>query len=284
MKKIFRALFYVVLSVAWSQASLASPILAPGTTNQLSFNLAQNLVDVDGSGGASSGDILYGIFNVTRISAHGSTIWNANNVPGPGIDSLSGYYLFSINAATPLPAPWAGAFSMGAASFDPNGVFTASDIAAHTIVKLFADTSTPFDTSGTVASGIAKATDGTLWASLGIDGGYWDALAFRSGLIQAGGGLNLVANNTGMQFGKQSNPSCASCALTDLIADTVSTDNGLTATWRYTGGNNASFATLPEPAMNLLFLIGVTTLLISRFTIIRRLPYQVPKRFQKAQG
>lgn len=266
MKIKLRTLVFGVLSLAYAQALIASPILAPGASNQLSFNLAQNLVDVDSSGNASPGDILYGIFNVTRISANGSTIWNANNVPGPGIDSLSGYYLFSIGTATPLPAPWAGAFSMGAASFDPNGIFTATDLAAHTIVKLFTDTSTPFDSGGNVANSIAKATDGTLWASLGIDGGYWDALAFRTGLIQAGGGLNIISNNTGVQFGKQSNPSCPSCALTNMIADTISTDNGLTATWRYTGGNNASFAALPEPSTLGLLVIAAFWL----FTVRQR--------------
>lgn len=270
MRKKLKTLFLAALGVAFAQTIFASPILAPGTTNHLSFNLAQNLVDVDSSGGASPGDILYGIFNVTRISAHGSTVWNANNVPGPGIDSLSGYYLFSIGSVTPLPAPWVGAFSMGAASSDPNGVFTASDFAAQTIVKLFADTSTPFDSGGTVANGITKATDGALWASLSIDGGYWDALAFGTGLIQAGGGLNIISNNTGMQFGKHGNPSCSTCALTNMIADTISTDNGSTAIWRYTGGNTASFAVLPEPSTLALLIASAIGLMTIRMRQIAK--------------
>ena len=242
----------------------ATPILAPGSVNQLSFNLSQNFLDVDGSGTISNGDLLYGIVNVTRISANGVTIWNANNVPGSPIDSLSGYYMFAINSVTPLPSPWVAAFSMGAASFDPNGVFSASDLAAHTIVKLFADNSTAYDTGGSVSDGISKATDGTLWAALGIDGGYWDALLLSSGIVQAGGGLNITANNTGTMFGTMSNPACPSCVFTDFVATTVSNDNGTSATWRYTGGNNGSLSVLPEAPTSILMVAATLALLAIR--------------------
>lgn len=275
MKKSLQIILSAILGLSASVA-MASPILAPGSVNQLSFNLSQNYVDSDKNGTVSSGDLLYGIFNVTRIAANGGTVWDANNVPGPGVDSLSGYYVLSVNSVTPLPTPWLAALSMGAASVDPNGIFTAADIASHTIVKLFTDTATPFDSSGGVADGIARATDGSLWATFGIDGGYWDALLLSSGIVQAGGGLNFITNNTGIGFSSQTNPSCASCPMTDLISNTVSTDNGTTAIWRYTGGNNATLATIPTPSTLLLWMAATLALITVRFSQRKILSPSVP--------
>lgn len=247
-----------------AQYAAATPILATGAVNQLNFTLVQNVLDTDHSGTVSAGDLIYGIFNVTRIASGGSTLWNANNVPGPGVDSLSGYYVAAVKSATALPAPWAAAVSMGAATSDPNGVFSAADLAAHTVVKLFTDTGTPFDSSGSVASGIASATDGKLWAALGLDGGYWDVLLFNNGAISAGGGLNFTNNKTGISFSKQINPSCASCPPVDFLFTTIATDNGPGQPWRFSGGNNASLSTVPEPPVSLLMMAGLLALAASQ--------------------
>jgi len=54
-----------------------------------------------------------------------------------------------------------GNFYHGPASFDPNGVLSAAGLAAHTMVKLFTIQERQFETNGSVADDIAKATDGT---------------------------------------------------------------------------------------------------------------------------
>ena len=241
-----------------SQVAEATPILATGAVNQANFNVTQNILDADRSGSLSVGDLFYGILNVTRITSGGSTVWNANNVPGPGVDSLSGYYLGAITSITALPSPFAASISIGAASFDPNGVFSASDLAAHTSVKLFADNVTPYQAGVSQASDIAAATDGALWASMGMDGGYWSGVLMNNGVIFGGGGFNLLANNTGEGFAPQGNPACSpNCPPTDFVFSTVATDNGPGQVWRYSGGNNGSLSTVPEPAAPLLLLAGL---------------------------
>jgi len=241
-----------------SQFAGATPILASGATNDLNFNVAQNIQDADHSGGLSVGDLVYGIVNVTRISSNGNTLWNANNVPGPGVDSLSGYYVAAVTSITALPSPFAASVTLGAAGSDPNGVLNASDLAAHTMVKLFTDTLTPFQTGTSVAADIASATDGSLWAALGLNGGYWNSVLMNNGLIFAGGGMNFTSNNTGQNFTPQNNPSCSpSCQPTDFVFSTIATDNGSGPVWRYSGANNGTLSTVPEPATPLLILAGL---------------------------
>ena len=265
MKKQFKALICTIACFGFGvQEVAATPILATGAANQLNFNLVQNLQDTDHSGTVSPGDLIYGIFNVTRISSGGGTLWNANNVPGPGVDSLSGYYVAAVDSIIALPAPWAAAVTMRAVTSDPNGVLSASDLAAHTVAKLFTDSGTPFDTSGSVASGIAKATDGTLWAALGLDSGYWNVLVLKNGVISASGGLNFTSNQTGRNFSHQINPSCSSCPAVDFYFDTIATDNGLGQPWRFSGGNNGYLSTVPEPSALLLMMAGLLGWVISR--------------------
>ncbi len=259
MKSNLKILAYTFACLCFgAQVAAASPILAPGATNEANFNVAQNIQDTDHSGALSVGDLIYGILNVTRISSGGSTLWNANNVPGPGVDSLSGYYVAAVTSITALPSPFAASITLGPAASDPNGVLSASDLAAHMAVKLFTDTHTPYQAGTSVAADIASATDGLLWASLGLNGGYWSSVLMNNGLIFAGGGLNFISNNTGKNFTPQSNPSCSpGCPPTDFVFSTIATDNGAGQVWRYSGGNNGTLETVPEPATPLLLLAGL---------------------------
>jgi len=276
--------------LAWSLICLgvsapvatAAPILAPDAVNQANFNMAQNIQDSDKSGTLSVGDLIYGILNVTRITSGGNTLWNANNVPGPGIDSLSGYYVAAVTSVTPLSSPYAESVTIGAATSDPNGVLSASDLAAHTAVKLFTDTHTPYQMGGSAAADIASATDGSLWASLGLSGGYWSGVLMNNGLIFAGGGLNFISNNTGKKFTPESNPSCSpGCPPSDFYFSTIAADNGPGQTWRYTGGNNGTLKTVPEPPTPLLLLAGLLGWAAIRST--RGYSRKREHRFQKMQ-
>lgn len=243
----------------------ASPILAIGALNDLNFNVSQNLVDNDKNGVASPGDYFYGIVNVTRISANGVALWDARNVPGPGIDSFSGYYIAAVATVVPLPSPWAAIVTMAPASFDPNGVLSAADLAAHTMVKLFTDILTPFETNGSVADDIAKATDGTLWGALGFNGGEWNGVVMQNGQILSGGGLNFVSNFSGLNFTTHQAPGCATCPNVNLYFNTVATDNGPNQEWRFSGNNNGSLRTVPEPSAAWLVAAGFLALGVSRF-------------------
>lgn len=252
-----------------SQQAYATPTFVKGALNELAFNTYQNLVDVDKNGIPSPGDIFYGILNVTRIASGGSTKWDANNVSGPGIDSFSGYYAASITSFVGLPSPWAGAATLGPASFDPNGIFSAADLSAGTMVKLFTDTGTPFESNGSVADDITKATDGTFWASFGFPGGYWNATVMRNGQIFGSGGLNLAANNSGLNLINIVAPGCTTCAPVQQYFNTVAKDTGATSTWRYIGANNANINPAPEPAATWLMGVGMLGLYFTRRKMTR---------------
>lgn len=259
-------------TLAGVQAAHATPVFAYGALNNVNFGAAQNIVDTDRSGTLSAGDLVYGIVNVTRVTSGGSTLWDANNVPGPGVDSFSGYYLGAVQSVTALPNPWAAAVTLGAASVDPNGIMSAADLAAHAVSKLFIDTGTPFETNGSVADDIAKATDGAPWITLGFSGGYWNALLFANGNIIANGGFNALADPTGLPLNAIQDPSCATCPAVDFYFTTVATPNAGQA-WQAIGSSTGAFA-VPEPSIMSLALGGALAWTVSHGVRRRRTPTQ----------
>ena len=265
------ALKYGVCAVVMlgAQHAYATPTFVKGALNELSFNTYQNLVDVDKNGAPTPGDIFYGILNVTRIASGGTTRWDANNVPGPAIDSFSGYYAASITSFTALPSPLAGVVTLGPASFDHNGVFSVADLSAGTMVKLFTDTGTPFESNGSVVDDVTKATDGTFWASFGFPGGYWNATVMSSGLIFGSGGLNLAVNNSGLSLINITAPGCGTCAFVQQYFSTVATDTGAGPTWRYIGANSAAIFPAPEPTVAWLMGVGMMGLYFTRRKMTR---------------
>lgn len=245
-----------------ASASHALPVFAGGTLNMANFSTVQNWMDADGNHVLSANDIFYGITSVNSITAGGHTVWNANNVPGPGVDSFTGYYLAKVRSVT-QSSPFAPlVVSLGASDIDPNGVFSAADLAAQTFAKLYADSATPFEVNGSVVDDIAKATDGTFWGSLGLSGGYWDAVVFRGGVVFGSGGVNFINNATAWNF--ISDPDCASCQPVQLSFHSVVKDFGANRPWQYVGTNSAAVMPVPEPPMYALFGAGVIMLLLGR--------------------
>ncbi len=250
------------VGMAGVQPAHAVPVFAYGAVNDVSFGAAQNIVDVDHSGMLSVGDLVYGIVNVTRVSAGGSTLWNANNVPGPGVDSFSGYYLGVVQSITGLPSPWLAAVTLGAASYDPNGIMSAGELAASAVSKLFIDTGTPFESNGSIADDIAKATDGLPWITLGMSGGYWNALLFANGNIIANGGFNALAAPPGLPLSAIQDPSCSTCAPVDFYFTTVATPSGSNQAWQSIGSSFGAFS-VPEPSVGGLGLAGVAAWILA---------------------
>ncbi len=242
-------------TLASIQTAEAAPVFAYGAVNQTNFGIAQNLVDMDGNGVLSPGDLVYGILNVTRVTSGGSTLWDANNVPGPGVDSFSGYYLGAVQSVTPLPNPWTAAVTLGAASIDPNGVMSPADLAAHAVAKLFLDSGTPFESNGSVADDIAKATDGTPWVTLGFSGGYWNALGFANGTIIANGGFNALMDPAALPLMAIQDPSCSACPAVDFYFTTVATLGTPGVAWQALGSSTGAFS-VPEPSIMSLGLAG----------------------------
>jgi hypothetical protein len=238
------------LGAAASTVAFASPVFTSGVDNNMGFQAAANK-----TGSASSfavGDLLYGVVNLQDISA-GTTTWNANNVSAP-YDSFTGYFVTRVAAVQSYNIPGFGAayyLTMGAATNDPNGVFSNSELAAGAMVKLFTDSATPYTSGGTVANDIAHATDGTQWATLGFGGGgYWNIAVSPPTIPASGsiGGLNMLVNNTGSNWDKVIDTNCPTqdCAV----------DMKFVSTFSRTGGGAWHPTTAPIPLPGAVWLLG----------------------------
>lgn len=264
-----RAAAALWLLTLFNPAAQAAPLFAGGQTNTLAVPSAQNLID-KGAPGFGVQDILYGVLNVDNIRSETAELWNANNVTSAPIDAFSGYYVAEIKTVfTGFAAdePFAAVVTLGPAASDPNGKFSASELAAGAAFKLYVDdgaAATPYEVDGSIADDITKATDGQLWASLGFTGtdAYWSALILKDGSIFGAGGVNFINNATGMTFDKVVDSTCTTCGPVDAYFSTVAIDNG-SGIWRYSGstGVNLAPASVPEPGT--LALLGLGTLLLS---------------------
>lgn len=250
----------VLMACIYAGQASAAPVFQLGVDNNLAFQAVGNK-----TGGASIavGDTFYGVVNLQDISS-GTTTWGADNV-APTYDSFSGYFLSKVINITSFTVPFVGTFSsvqMGVATSDPNGIFSAADLAAGTIMKMYTDTSTPYTTSGPIGTDIAKATDGTLWASLGFSGGgFWDLTVNPAGYGTSGsnGGLNLITNSTGLSWNKVVSDTSAGCpggCLVDMkFVSTFSPTAG--GAWQVNINDPAVMHPVPVPAAALLLGSGL---------------------------
>lgn len=249
-----------LLACAFAGQVSAAPLFQLGVDNNLGFQAVGNK-----SGGATIavGDTFYGVVNLQDISA-GTTSWNANNVSAP-YDSFSGYFLAKVTNVVTTNVPNIGTFTsvqLGVATSDPNGVFSAADLSAGTIMKLYTDTATRYTTTGPVGSDIAHATDGAFWASLGISGGgYWGMSVTPSGFGSSGsaGGLNFINNQSGLSYSKVLDDSFAcntsgGCPVDMKFISTFSQTAG--GAWQVNINDPAVLHPVPLPAAVLLFGSG----------------------------
>lgn len=248
----------IIASIYAGQVS-AAPIFQIGVDNNLAFQAVGNKT---GGTSIAVGDTLYGVVNLQDISS-GTTSWGADNV-APTYDSFSGYFLSKVVSITSVTVS-IGTFStiqMGVATSDPNGIFSAADLAAGTIMKMYTDTSTPYTTSGPIATDIANATDGTLWASLGFSGGgFWDLAVNPAGYgtSSSNGGLNLITDNTGLNWSKvvaDKSAGCPSGCLVDMkfVSTFSPTASGA---WQVNINDPAVMHPVPVPAAALLLGSGL---------------------------
>lgn len=247
-------------------ATQAAPVFAPGLVNNMSFQAAVNKT---GGGSYATGDVLYGVVNVQDISS-GTSTWHANNTRAP-FDSFTGYFAAQVGSVSATATPMGTFYTvqMTPVTADPNGVFTAGDIANGTALKLYTDVGTAYSASGPVATDIANATDGSLWASLGFGGhGYWTLSVAPSSLPLSGGtgAFDFVQNNTGYMWNKAVDPldtNCpGGCPMDFSFAATV-TNNPVGSSWTYAVSDPARVQPVPLPAAAWLFASGLGGLMMA---------------------
>ncbi len=187
------------------------------------YNNAEVLWDQDGSQSVSAGDIFWGTYNVQNIKDSwtitgqaGPDIWDGTSTPA----EITGYFVQEVKAtclpgqvcgATGIVNPFAEALIiLGSASVDPNGIFSAADLAAGAMMRVFVDNANNYDDTFQTTA-LATATDGAVAFTLG-DGasaetgnlaGYNYTLAplVPPGAGDVGesyGGLNFVYDEAGI--------------------------------------------------------------------------------------
>ena len=260
--KILQTGLLCVCAIA-GQAS-AAPVFQLGVDNNMGF---QSVVNKTGAANSIAvGDLYYGIINVQNIST-GTTSWNANNVSAP-LDTFTGYFVNQVTSVVATVVPGQGTYysaQLGVANSDPNGILSAAELSAGTMMKLFTDTGTAYTTGGSVATDIAHATDGTFWASLGFTqaANYWTLAIAPSGSAASGssfGGLNFINNNSGLAWNKVLDTNCSSGAcLEDMkFVSTFSQTAG--GAWQANVNDPATLHPVPLPAAGWLLGSGLLAL------------------------
>jgi len=170
-------------------------------------NITWDLLDLD-IDTLQVGDVLQGIMNVQQIDYASGGGWSETRSPNP-IDSFTGYFLTQIAVIVEDPDlsnTNARLFLAPYSAPDPLGVLNT---AAGEVMALFTDNGTSYTRNSGLTADFAKATDGSLWATLGLDGmnasSYWysDAtLDFTPYLGTSVGigfaGLNFVRDYSGI--------------------------------------------------------------------------------------
>lgn len=126
------------------------------------------------------GDLFIGVLASREISnIDTGTTWNADNT-APGLDTFTGYFVQEVKANLGLiggVGPLSRLILGSATVADPFGILTIggadnnlATLADNEMIRMFVDSTTAFRPDGniTVQQSIASATDGALWAALGV--------------------------------------------------------------------------------------------------------------------
>lgn len=192
-----------ILGFALCAPTYAALSFTPGVDNTIGFHGAAN------TAGTAVGSQIYGIVSADSIAWAGATTWNADNTSPSPYDSLTGYFAAKV-ASKKSNLTVVGSTTITTTTIDL-APLTASDTATpgmpftangQTIFDFFSDTGTAFESNGTTADDISKATDGTHWASFGItNGGYW-TVTLTDFSASSSGAMNFTDNDTGMSWAK----------------------------------------------------------------------------------
>ncbi|MFZ5426147.1 MAG: PEP-CTERM sorting domain-containing protein [Thermodesulfobacteriota bacterium] len=259
----------------WSSSAMAIT-LAPGF-NTIEFvnweNRIKDGVNVGTDGPIEVGDIFYGIARVQTIA--GTTPPDPFNSTSAPVHNLTAYFYTEVASLAPASDPNNLIINFGVpGASDPNGIISDPELASGVVFKLFEDFATNISFA-TEATSIATATDGALWMSLTLDGGYWwsEALGDPTGLTPgtfvgtSWFGLNTFFSSVGpLNFVNDPLEDLYDISVQLYAQSTIETNarvDGSVPAWSFTSDDPAVVAT-PEPATMLIMGSGLLGMFAAR--------------------
>ena len=287
-------LFAVMAALVLGMTVPASAtVLNPHVVNRLEFSYVENIFDANGvqKGGIllAPGDHLIGIISVSRIIARGETLFTSSPT-----SQLTGIYAHKVLSSTPngpsspASAPLRTEYGNPDPGLFTNGTSTinlAAVLEPGAILALWLDqgsSATSFTTGGTLAEGVARATDGLPFLSAGIGGsGYFHSHTnpnitmeeiLGGALIgHALAGLEVLTNGTGHSLTPIPNPGdpdrsiATQLALScDLTVNPVGIFSPQNSPWTLAGTGTAQIYPTPEPSTLALFGAAGTVMALWR--------------------
>lgn len=264
--------------LAGTASRAQATVLQAHVLNTLEFSYVENIFGPDGKKkvelNLTPGDQLIGIVSVSRIVAGGQTVFTSSPT-----SQLTGIYAHKVLYALPAGVSYAPhlltsyghvefgspelkSFSDGSTEFNLAGILAPGEM-----FSLWLDqgsTATTYTTSGTLAEGVTRATDGTLFASFGLgDSGYFYGHTFPPntaglGIGNAFSGLEVLTNATALNLASILNPDDLERGVATPLSITCNMAINLDAftgasPWLLTGTGTAEVYSAPEPSTLALF-------------------------------
>lgn len=239
MRKLLMILLFGLVALLWGMVDLSSAELTKDKENVIYFRNNENLFDNNGmyvepgSRQIIVGDHIVGIISIQHINVGGTITWFQS-----ATDQISGIFAQRVYAIVfpdtfdPIGAQTLPHLVLGPPTVTtfkgPDGttVNVSGMLSGNEMLALYHQTgagTTTYEFNGTMADDVAKATDGTLWLTLGYtsglnsvygdgdDDGYSYSHVTLTGPLanftgESWAQLNAIRNNTGYSFAGINDP------------------------------------------------------------------------------